>query len=54
MYTGFKDQPYIALSNILQCVEWISIDAALWLKAQSRYLWAEELLLSVSKKGIAL
>jgi len=54
VYTGFKDQPYIALSSILECVEWVSEDAALWLKAQSRYQWAEELLLAVSKKGVTL
>jgi hypothetical protein len=54
VYTGFKDQPYIALSSILECVEWVSEDAALWLKAKSRYRRAEELLLAVSKMGIAL
>jgi len=54
VYTGFKDQPCIALSSILECVEWVSKDAALWLKAQSRYQWAVELLLAVSKKGVTL
>jgi hypothetical protein len=54
VYTGFKDQPYIALSSLLECVEWVSEDAALWLKAQTRYRWAEELLLVVSKKGITI
>ena len=54
VYTGFKDQPYIALSSILECVEWVSKDAAAWLKTQSRYQRAEELLLDVSKKGITL
>lgn len=54
VYTGFKDQPYIALPSLLECVDWISRDAAVWLKSQSRYNWAVEMLHDVSKKGIAL
>ena len=54
VYTGFPDRPYIALPEIMECAEWVSIEAALWLKAQSRYQQAVDLLLEVSKKGIVL
>jgi hypothetical protein len=54
VYTGFPSKPYIALPMLLECVEWVSIEAALWLKAQSRYRQAMDLLLEVNKKGIAL
>jgi hypothetical protein len=54
VYTGFKDHPYIALPSLLECVEWVSEDAALWLRSQSRYQWANELLLNVSRMGVTL
>jgi hypothetical protein len=39
---------------MLQCAEWICGETALWLKAQSRYQQAVDLLLEVSRKGMAL
>ena len=54
VYTGFKDQPHVNLQSLLDCVAWVSGDAALWLKSQSRYEWAQQLLLDVSKMGVAL
>ncbi len=52
VYTGFPSMPYIALPKLLECAEWVSTEAALWLKEQSRYQQAVDLLLEVSKKGI--
>ena len=54
VYTGFPERPHIALPEILQCAEWVSGEAALWLKVQSRYQQAVDLLLEVSNKGISL
>lgn len=54
VHTGFPDKPTMALPEILECVEWISTDAAHWLKTQSRYQQAVTLLDEVSKKGYAL
>src|SRR5208283_5317703 len=45
VYTGFPDRPHIALPEMLQCAEWICGETALWLKAQSRYQQAVDLLL---------
>ncbi len=54
VYTGFKDDPYIALPHILECVQWVSPDAAYWLQTRSRYAQAETLLMEISKSGISL
>jgi len=52
--TGFPGQPDVTLGQILECVEWISTDAAIWLKAHSRYQQAENLLTEINKMGISL
>lgn len=52
--TGSFAQPDIALAEILECVEWVSTDAAIWLKTQSRYRQAEALLAAINQMGVSL
>lgn len=54
VYTGFKDQPHIALRDILQAVAWISPAAAERMEEKSRYRQAAAILAELSNSGITL
>ena len=54
VYTGFKDRPTIPLSEILECVAWVSPPTAAWLRVTSRYNQALTLLADVAGSGIVL
>jgi len=52
--TGFARQPFMALPEMLQCLEWISPPTATWLRATSRYDQAVKLLAAAKTSGAVL
>ncbi len=54
VYTGFAQQPFIALPDILECTRWISTPMATWLETKTRYGQAIAVLASVNQSGINL
>jgi hypothetical protein len=54
LYTGNVAQPHIALSEILECVRWISPATADWVRDTTRYDRAQALLAEISASGIVL
>jgi hypothetical protein len=54
VYTGFIDQPMMALPAILECVRWISPPTAIWIVDTTRYNQAVALLAEVAASGVTL
>jgi hypothetical protein len=54
VYTGFPVQPCMDIREILECVQWVSADAADWLHAHSRFDRVQKILVDVSKAGMTL
>ena len=44
----------ITLPQLTECMEWVCLDTAQWIKAQFRYAEAERILREVAAKGISL
>jgi hypothetical protein len=54
LYTGHAAQPMITLSEILECVAWISPATADWIRETTRYDLAQTLLAELASSGISL
>lgn len=54
VYTGHPNQPTIRLTELLECVHWISPATAEWLRTSSRYEIANTVLSEVAISGIHL
>ncbi len=54
LYTGHVAEPKIALSEILECIRWISPATADWVRDTTRYDRAQALLAELASSGVVL
>jgi hypothetical protein len=51
LYTGYD---FLTLAEFLECVEWVCVQAAHWIKTRFRYAEAQRILAAVNATGVSL